>query len=444
MFLYLIRILFGVLIVFPFISFGQVDKENPFEMVTKKRKKKRQTNHIECVNSPLLTDILKSNWGYLGNILSKTDEHKVQIIYTQINRDKKRLPILTHHSYRLDTGEFFFPASMTKLIASTLAIEKIRELNINGLDLNTRMEVGSEYDCQKADTVDVTARSGYPSIGHYIRKALAASDNPSYDHLYEFLGQQEINERLWAKGYTSARIVARYGSRCTHYENRFTNPIRFIDSDTVIYRQLSKKSPQLLTNPMKKRWVGRGHYGAGGFYATGPMDFTYANCISLKDLHEIVIAITMPIVLNDRTKRFGITRDDHVLLLKEMSIYPRESQFPKYNTSYHYDGRLKFFLMGGIDSIAKPNIRIFNKVGMSHGFLTDCAYIIDFENKIEFFLSATVYVNSDGVLNDAKYDYDTIGLPFMAKLGNVIYDYEKTRKRKRLPTLKVYRLNYSD
>ncbi len=58
-------------------------------------------------------------------------------------------------------------------------------------------------------------------------------------------------------------------------------------------------------------------------------------------------------------------------------------------------------------------IRIFNKVGDAYGFLTDIAYIVDFENNIQFALSATILANADGIFNDDKYDYETIGLPFM-------------------------------
>jgi hypothetical protein len=35
----------------------------------------------------------------------------------------------------------------------------------------------------------------------------------------------------------------------------------------------------------------------------------------------------------------------------------------------------------------------------------------------EFFMTVAMYVNSDGVLNDDRYEYETIGLPLMADLG---------------------------
>ena len=57
-------------------------------------------------------------------------------------------------------------------------------------------------------------------------------------------------------------------------------------------------------------------------------------------------------------------------------------------------------------------------------------------------LTATIYVNSDGVLNDDKYDYETIGWPFLYQLGQTIYQYELNRPRKITPDLSQFRLGY--
>jgi hypothetical protein len=81
------------------------------------------------------------------------------------------------------------------------------------------------------------------------------------------------------------------------------------------------------------------------------------------------------------------------------------------------------------------HVKIFNKVGLAYGFLLDNAYIVDFENKIEFFLSAVVYSNSNGVLNDDSYDYDTLTIPFLADVGRAIYEYELQRDREFDPDL---------
>jgi hypothetical protein len=88
------------------------------------------------------------------------------------------------------------------------------------------------------------------------------------------------------------------------------------------------------------------------------------------------------------------------------------------------------------------NIRIFNKTGDAYGEMIDVAYITDFDKNIEFFLSAAINCNTDGIVNDDKYDYDTIGLPFMKNLGQVIYSYELNRKRTWQPDLSSFKITY--
>jgi hypothetical protein len=42
-----------------------------------------------------------------------------------------------------------------------------------------------------------------------------------------------------------------------------------------------------------------------------------------------------------------------------------------------------------------------------------------------------VYCNSDGILNDDRYDYDSLGFPLMAYIGKKVFAYETTRTRKK-------------
>ena len=89
------------------------------------------------------------------------------------------------------------------------------------------------------------------------------------------------------------------------------------------------------------------------------------------------------------------------------------------------------------------HVRVFNKVGWAYGCLTDVSYVADFKNKVEFMLAVTIYVNSDGVLNDDKYDYETIGWPFLYKVGQTIYQYELKRPRTYKPDLSRFKISYS-
>jgi hypothetical protein len=92
----------------------------------------------------------------------------------------------------------------------------------------------------------------------------------------------------------------------------------------------------------------------------------------------------------------------------------------------------------GAEKLPIPsNIKIFNKVGDAYGFLLDITYIVDTVNKVEFMLSGVIYCNKDGILNDSKYDYDTIGYPFYKNMGRLIYDYELKRKKAFLPNFNI-------
>jgi hypothetical protein len=67
---------------------------------------------------------------------------------------------------------------------------------------------------------------------------------------------------------------------------------------------------------------------------------------------------------------------------------------------------------------------------------------VDYKHHVEFMLSAVIHCNSDGIFNDDKYDYDTLGRPFMKNLGRVIYDYELKRKRRHIPDLSAFQFQY--
>ena len=142
-------------------------------------------------------------------------------------------------------------------------------------------------------------------------------------------------------------------------------------------------------------------------------------------------------------QRFDLTDDDYRFLYQVMSERPKESKYPQYTQPDHY---VKFFMYGDRKEEERmpPNIRIFNKVGWAYGFLTDIAYIVDFDSGVEFFLAATIHVNEDGVFNDDNYEYESVGLPFLSKLGTVVYEYEKKRVRKHRADLSKFNIQSYD
>jgi hypothetical protein len=149
----------------------------------------------------------------------------------------------------------------------------------------------------------------------------------------------------------------------------------------------------------------------------------------LQEINDFLIALMYPEIV-PQEKKLAFTDDDYKLILKAMSQYPRESDYPHYDGSKFEDSYKKYLMFGDYHGTIKTDsLRIFNVVGQSYGWLADCAYFVDHKNKVDFFLSAVIYVNANQVLNDGRYEYKSIGFPFLTHLGRLIYDYEKSRKR---------------
>ncbi len=398
----------------------------------------------------LIGEILKSYPEIFQKILDNPNEYHLQIIYTQIDRDKENKPHFTQYNYQLDPHDYFYPASLVKLPVVALSLEKINRLKTDSIKTNpklssltkdTRLKIDSAFYCQSVVEKDSTSENGFPSIAHYIKKMMLVSDNDGYTHLYEFLGQDYACKQLWAKGYTSARIIHRF-KLCNTQQNKYTNPfIFFSEKGDTIYKQRMQYNPELFKNYIETAKAGRKNI-ENGKLVNHPKDFSFSNYICLQDINDVLMSIIFPQAVEEK-KRFQLTQDDYNFLRKYMSMYPYESKYPKYDRKNYYDSYKKYFLFGDSkDSITNRNIRIFNVVGQSYGFLSDIAYVADFQNKIEFMLSAVIYVNSDGIINDGKYDYDKIGFPFLGDLGRVIYDYEKKRNRATVPDLSEFKIDY--
>lgn len=373
-------------------------------------------------------------------VISHPDTYRLQILYVQIQRDAHNRPQFHTYAYHADPQQYFYPASTVKLPLACLALEKIHELHISGLNKDTRMQIDSAYPWQHPELYDSTSPNGYPSVAHFIRKAFIVSDNDAYNRLYQFVGQQPIQEQLHKKGYRTAHIIRQFMG-LSEQQNRYTNPIRFLDTEGhLLYAQPVLYNPYPIP-PGPPIYIGRAYYDRQGKWIPEPMDFSMQNRISLQDLLYMLRAILFPESVPKKS-RFHFTADDYHFLYQYLSQFPGETNYPKYDSSQYYDSYVKFFFRDSAHHHLPPGVRVFNKVGWSYGFLTDVSYVVDFTHQVEFMLAATIYVNKDEVLNDDRYEYEEIGHPFLYQLGQLIYQYELHRKRAYKPDLSRFQIRY--
>jgi hypothetical protein len=389
---------------------------------------------------PLAALFAKSTDSLFREVVDHPDTYRLQIIYTQIDRDKANNPTFKDYYFNVDSTLYFNPASTVKLPLALLSLEKLHAIAIPGVDKYTPILFDSAFSSQTRKHYDSTSENSFPSIAHFIKKAFLVSDNDAYSRMYEFVGQGAINRGLHAKGYHGARITHRF-VRMTPEENRHTNPVRFVSPDGKLLHQQppAYNEDSFDVGPYEK--VGEAHYDWNDSLVNGPMDFSQRNRLPLKDLHEILRATMFPDAVPER-QRFNVTHDDYTFLYQYLSQFPGETNYPKYDSEEYFDSYVKFFFRDTLHWQLPEGVRVFNKVGWAYGFLTDASYVADFSNHVEFMLSATLYVNSDGVINDNRYDYDAIGHPFLFRLGQIIYEFELNRKRQYAPDLSAYAVTY--
>ncbi len=383
----------------------------------------------------IVEQVLESHPDLFADVLARVEEREVQILYTQIDRDDQQRPHFTEHAFRVDAANYFYPASTLKLAGALLALEKLEE--IGTIDRDTPLRIGQARASQEAVEVDETAPNGLPSIAHYIRKLFVVSDNDAYNRLYEFVGQQRMNRGLWEKGYRDVRLTHRLSMPMSAEENRHTNPFVFYRGDDVLYEQAAQYNEETLR---AEGPIERGHGElVDGVVLNRPKDFAGSNYMSVRVLQDLLKAVVFPDSLPPQ-RRFRLGRDDRSFLLRSMSMLPRECDYPRYDRSKYYDSYVKFFMFGHRKDPMPDHIRLFNKVGLAYGYLIDNAYIVDFEQGVEFLLTAVVSANDNGIFNDGQYAYDEVCFPFLGHLGRVLHEREMLREKEVMPDLRAFRL----
>ena len=376
-------------------------------------------------------EILNSDSEVFNRVIDSLDHYEVQILYTRIDNEDGLIR-LTSHPLHIDNNRYYYPASTVKMPTAFLAIEYLNELSsAHQLDINryTRIKYDSIAPPQTPEVIDSSSSTGYPNVAHYIEEIFSVSDNNAYNRLYELMGQDYINERMKEKGiFKNSKIIHRVGvSGFDEESSRYTNPYQLINEHgEIIYNQdelyaLYQDYP--VTADVKK---GVGRYDDDlDSVIYEPFDFTYKNYLSITELQQSLIRVIYP-ELFDSTEQYNINEEQMGFLRSTMKKTPDQYAHLKDNSDY-YDSYVKFFMYGDSQEAIPDHIEISNKVGWAYGYLTDNAHIRDTEQNIEFFLTATIHVNRNQIYNDGVYEYDSIGMPFLAELGRQVYNYELKR-----------------
>lgn len=331
--------------------------------------------------------------------------HELQIRYTQIDRIGDSI-VFTDYDFQVDKDHYFYPASTVKFPVAVATLEKLNE--VDSLSMDTRFYI-------EGDSIETT-------FAEAISEIFAVSDNNANNRLIEFLGQDDINRRLHSKGVRPFRLAHRLSA--PDGDDVTTKPLVIYLNDSTI--STSKPIINTYPSPLELDKIKKGiAFYEDDSLQLGKFDFSLKNYFPIESQHNLLKRIIFPEAFSDE-ERFELSEGQHKILLDAMHTLPKKLG---YDTSEFYDSYVKFFMFGDSTDPIPDHIKIYNKVGYAYGTLTDCAYILDAKNDIDFMVTATILVNDNKVFNDNTYEYDEVGIPFLAQFGRELYDYELKRER---------------
>ncbi|MBC9797933.1 serine hydrolase [Sinomicrobium weinanense] len=369
-------------------------------------KQGQQGPDVSKIRTAPLETALSSDLPKIRKVMDHPDQHGVQVVFSRVNYNESGEPVLEDFYYHANDSVYFYPASTVKFPVAILAMERLKEKK--WMDRNTRFYF-------EEDTVVTT-------VGEEVKKIFAVSDNVAFNRLFEFLGTDYINNKMEEKELVPFRLSHRLST--TDAANITTRPIVAYKNDSTLVQLFSSynKEPQPLQ--IKQVLKGKG-YMKDSVLVEGPMDFSLKNYYPVKTQHNTMKRLIFP-ELYPKKQQFNLRDEDRKFLLYAMKATPAEAGYDQEEYPDSFD---RFFMYGDTTTTIPKHIEIYNKVGYAYGTLTDCAYIKDKENKVEFILTATVLVNENAIFNDGNYDYKETGHPFLAELGRQVYQNELALKK---------------
>jgi hypothetical protein len=397
-------------------------------------------------------------------------KYRFEIIYTRIEHDPVK-GNRYHRYYFGDHNQYFYPASTVKFPMALKVCQKTTRLENDSVITNSgnlflqpadfgwcnassTQYVANRYlrVTDSLSTLNAAAMGGLnretfcrinhldpfkkigpgkyristgperPSLNEMMCEMLLYSNNHYFNELFE-LGASE-KTRIEKPGIdVHKRLMV-----CNNADSAYTCPLYLWEGhdhhiDSLQSEPIGFGKKKLFE---KGYVVGKKYYDFNSQLVPHGRDFSWHNQVKLEVLQDYLAELIFPGYLPEGTA-YEITGEQRRQLIRYMGMRPSEDKIVSDSNYLDVPDDMTNFLYTGQSHEKIPgHLRMVNIIGQAYGFVTDCAYFADEKNKVDYFLAARIYVNEDEVLNDDKYEYETIAYPLMEQLGRIIYRYELT------------------
>ena len=364
----------------------------------------------------LETNPIKSSFrknDFLKEIIKEKEDYEIQILLTKIDQYNSKVDF-QEYKYQLDDNKYFYPASTIKLPIVVLTLKKINELRSKGSEITLKSKITLNY---KDDYSELVIRDSITSFQNLIADVFLVSDNSASNILIDFIGYNYFNHEMENAGFDKTYLNHKfnpdpYVNSTWQISDLDNNIISSIDDNQKIIKADEK------TNGLEK---GERRYFKGEILDES-LNFSEKNRSSITDMHNLIKYIFYPEIF-DSINTFNLNVEDYDFLRYWMSRFTYEDIGEKFiGDEKFFETYNKFFIHGDEQSVSNEQIRVYNKIGQAYGTSIDNGLIKNYQDNVEFILTATIYTNKNKVINDNLYEYDDLAVPFLAKLSRAIYN----------------------
>ena len=366
---------------------------------------------LSCNSNPIEL-VLKSD-PYLKEIIKDKEDYEIQVMLTKVNHNNTKIDF-QNYQYQHDENQYFYPASTIKLPIVVLTLKKINELRSKGSDITLK----SKIILNNVDNYsNFKLQDSITSFQNLIADIFLVSDNSASNILIDFIGYNYFNDEMQNAGFDRT------------YLNHKFNPDPYVNSTW----QISDLDNNMISSINDNQKIIKADDKINGLdkgerrYFNGEildesLNFSEKNRFSITDMHNLIKYIFYPEIF-DSTNTFNLNVEDYDFLRYWMSRFTYEDIGEKFiGDEKFFETYNKFFIHGDEQSVSNEQIRVYNKIGQAYGTSIDNALIKNYQDNVEFILTATIYTNKNKVINDNLYEYDDLAVPFLAKLSRAIYN----------------------
>ena len=361
--------------------------------------------------NPIKSSLRKND--FLKEIIKDKEDYEIQVLLTKIDQYNSQVDF-QEYKYQLDDNKYFYPASTIKLPIVVLTLKKINELRSKGSEITLKSKITLNY---KDDYSELVIRDSITSFQNLIADVFLVSDNSASNILIDFIGYNYFNHEMENAGFDKTYLNHKfnpdpYVNSTWQISDLDNNIISSINDNQKIIKADEK------TNGLEK---GERRYFKGEILDES-LNFSEKNRSSITDMHNLIKYIFYPEIF-DSTNTFNLNVEDYDFLRYWMSRFTYEDIGEKFiGDEKFFETYNKFFIHGDEQSVSNEQIRVYNKIGQAYGTSIDNGLIKNYQDNVEFILTATIYTNKNKVINDNLYEYDDLAVPFLAKLSRAIYN----------------------